>query len=67
MDYWVSYIAYFFDINFPETAKIILDEQYVQRITERIPYGCKDTAQKNGNAVPYGDRMAGKTGDDEKR
>lgn len=46
MDYWVSYIAYFFDINFPETAKIILDEQYVQKITERIPYGCKDTAQK---------------------
>lgn len=46
MDYWVSYIAYFFDINFPETCSIILEEQYVQRIVGRIPCSNPDTAVK---------------------
>ncbi len=46
MDYWVSYIAYFFDINFPETFSLIEEEKYVQRIIARIPYGNPDTAKK---------------------
>lgn len=46
MDYWVSYVAYFFDINFPETFSIILEEQYVQRIVGRIPYSNPDTERK---------------------
>lgn len=46
MDYWVSYIAYFFDINFPETCKIILENYYVDKIIERIPYSNMDTKQK---------------------
>ena len=46
MDYWVSYVAYFFDINFPETLEIIQEHQYVDRVIRRIPYSNIDTAKK---------------------
>lgn len=46
MDYWVSYVAYFFDINFPATAEIILENQYPDRIVLRIPYSNPDTERK---------------------
>ncbi len=46
MDYWVSYIAYFFDINFPASAACILEEDFVRRVMERIPYGNPDTARR---------------------
>ena len=46
MDYWVSYVSYFFDINFPETLEIIQEHQYVDRIIRRIPYSNIDTAKK---------------------
>lgn len=46
IDHWVSYIAYFFDINFPVTAQIILDEDYVNRVIHRIPYENKATARQ---------------------
>lgn len=44
MDYWVSYIAYFFDINFKETLQIIDEHCYIDRIIDRIPYGNPETA-----------------------
>lgn len=46
MDYWVSYIAYFFDINFKETFEIIREKNYVDRIIDRIPYSNPDTLEK---------------------
>lgn len=46
MDYWVSYIAYFFDINFPETWSLIRENDYIDRIIDRIPYSNPDTKQK---------------------
>ena len=46
MDYWVSYIAYFFDINFPETWSLIRENNYIDRIIDRIPYSNPDTKQK---------------------
>lgn len=46
MDYWVSYVAYFFDINFAETFSIIKEEQYVDRIIDRIPYTNPNTKEK---------------------
>lgn len=46
IDYWVSYIAYFFDINFPQTAQIILENDYVSQIIDRIPYSNQDTQNK---------------------
>lgn len=46
MDYWVSYVAYFFDINYSETCEIILENRYVDKIIRRIPYSNPDTEQK---------------------
>lgn len=46
MDYWVSYVGYFFDINFPQTYEIIKRENYVEKIIDRIPYSNPDTAEK---------------------
>lgn len=38
MDYWVSYIVYFFDINFKESFDIIAENDYLNRIIDRISY-----------------------------
>ena len=63
MDYWVSYIAYFFDINYPASAQIIQKERYVERIIGRIPYRNQETKermQKLGEwAKEYLQKLAG--------
>lgn len=46
MDYWVSYVAYVYDINFKETLQIIKENDYMSRIIHRIPCENKDTAEK---------------------
>ena len=46
MDYWISYIAYFYDINFRETFQIIKENDYVNRIFDRVPYSNPDTREK---------------------
>ena len=46
VDHWVSYIAYFFDLNFKETWQIIEENHYIDRIIARIPYSCRDTEEK---------------------
>ncbi len=46
MDYWVSYIAYFFDINYSASSEIILENDYVDRIIRRIPYSNRETEEK---------------------
>lgn len=46
MDYWLSYLAYFFDINFEETRDIIREKRYVERLIARIPYGNPKTAEQ---------------------
>lgn len=46
IDYWVSYVAYFFDINFGATAQIILENDFVDRIIKRIPYSNRESEQK---------------------
>lgn len=38
LDYWVSYVAYFFDIYFTETLQIIHEQSYVEKVIDRIPY-----------------------------
>lgn len=38
MDYWLSYLAYFFDINFKVTYEIINDNHYVDKLIGRILY-----------------------------
>lgn len=44
MDYWVSYFAYYFDINFKETLQIIEEQQYIKRQLTRVPYSNLETA-----------------------
>ena len=38
LDYWVSSLCVFYDVNFPETAAIILEKDYVRQVAGRIPY-----------------------------
>ena len=46
MDYWMSYLALYFDINFPETYQIIKEQDYIRRIADRVPYSREDTKEK---------------------
>ena len=43
MDYWVSYVAYFYDLNFRETLDTVAEEQYVKRTIGRVPYTNEQT------------------------
>ncbi|HJB27375.1 MAG TPA: HD domain-containing protein [Candidatus Blautia faecavium] len=45
-DYWISYIAQIYDVNFPATFSIILEEDYVLKILRRLQYEDKDTRSK---------------------
>ncbi|HJB83072.1 MAG TPA: HD domain-containing protein [Candidatus Mediterraneibacter intestinavium] len=38
MDYWVSYLAYFYDLNFRESLDIVEENDFVRRISDRVPY-----------------------------
>ena len=46
MDYWVSYLAYFFDLNFQVSFQMIQEEDYVARLVARIPYLNPKTAEQ---------------------
>ena len=46
VDYWVSYVAQFFDVNFPETCAIILKENYLPLMVHRLTYEEKETTEK---------------------
>ena len=46
MDYWVSYVAYFYDIYFRASFDIIEEHDYLNKIIDRIPYSTPDTKAK---------------------
>lgn len=46
VDYWVSYVAQYFDINFPQTFQIMKEHDYIKKIVDRIPYAQQDTREK---------------------
>ena len=46
VDYWISYIAQYYDINFPETYEIMREHNYVKRIKDRVPYALPETQEK---------------------
>lgn len=46
MDYWVSYAAHIFDVNFRETLEIIREQDYVRRQIRRISCSNPETAEK---------------------
>ncbi len=43
MDYWLSYMAYFFDINYRVSMEMIRENNYVARLLGRIPYSNPQT------------------------
>ena len=45
MDYWMSYLAYFYDINFNVTYEMIEENQFVDKLVKRIPYEDRETAE----------------------
>lgn len=45
MDYWISYLAYFYDINFRESLDIIEEQNYISKIIARIPYTHPETKE----------------------
>lgn len=51
MDYWMSYLALYFDINFPETYQIIRENNYIDRIAARVSYSREDTKEKVAHLV----------------
>ena len=46
VDYWVSYVAQYYDLNFRETWQIMKEENYISRIIWRLDYKEKDTLEK---------------------
>ena len=38
MDYWISDLAYFYDINYKVSMELICEHDYVERLIRRIPY-----------------------------
>lgn len=43
MDYWLSYLAYFYDINFKASMEIIDENNYIEKLIQRIPYSNPQT------------------------
>lgn len=46
MDYWVSYLVYFYDINYPVSFDIIKENDYLRKLVSRIPYSHPETVKK---------------------
>lgn len=46
IDYWISYVAYFCDIYFRASLDIIEENDYLDKIIDRIPYSNPDTREK---------------------
>lgn len=46
VDYWLSYAAQIFDVNFPATFSIIMENNYIPRIIQRLHYEEEDTREK---------------------
>ena len=45
LEFWVSYLAYFYDLNFRESLDIVEERDYVRRIAGRIPCSDPETAR----------------------
>lgn len=46
VDYWVSYVAQYYDLNFKETRQIMKEKNYISRIIKRLDYKDEDTREK---------------------
>lgn len=46
VDYWVSYLAQYYDINFSQTYEIMKEKDHVRKIADRVPYALLETREK---------------------
>ena len=46
MDMWVSYIAFIFDYNFTSGLKYLYENDYINRLVNRVDYKDIDTKQR---------------------
>lgn len=46
MDMWISYIGYIYDLNFPESRRIVADRAVVDKLIDRVPYTNEATRRK---------------------
>lgn len=46
MDHWVSYLAFIFDFNFKSSINYILEQDYINKIIDRVDYKNYDTKRK---------------------
>lgn len=46
VDFWVSYVAQYYDLNFKETWSIMKEQNYISRIINRLNYKEPDTKKK---------------------
>lgn len=57
IDIWISYIAFIFDLNFDVSLKYILDNDYINRLVNRLEYKNEDTKVKmekiRNHAIAY--------------
>jgi putative nucleotidyltransferase with HDIG domain len=57
LDFWISYLAYIFDFNFLPGLKYVQDNDYVNKIIDRIDYKVPKTKSRmeniKNNAIQY--------------
>lgn len=46
LDMWVSHVAFVFDLYFPYSFKEVLENQYIDKLLDRLDYKHPDTIQK---------------------
>lgn len=46
MDMWVSYLGYIFDLNYPASFRYLAENDYINKLVDRVPYSNPDTKQK---------------------
>lgn len=46
VDFWASYIAVYYDVNFAATFSIIKEHDYIRKIADRLEYEEPDTIEK---------------------
>jgi putative nucleotidyltransferase with HDIG domain len=49
VDFWVSYLAYIFDFNFPPGMEYIMEKDYINIIIDRIDYKVPETIRRMEN------------------
>lgn len=46
MDMWISYIGYIYDLNFPESRRLVADRAIVDKLIDRVYYSNEATRRK---------------------